>query len=44
MKFTDDIETSDGWAEEDKDFLKSLEKMAEEVDSEVAEFGGKSER
>jgi hypothetical protein len=35
MKLIDDIEGSDGLAEEDKDFLKSLEKMAEEIESEV---------
>ncbi len=34
MKSIDDIEGSDGLAEEDKDFLKSLEKMAEEMESE----------
>jgi hypothetical protein len=35
MKLTDDIEGSDGLAEEDKDFLKSLEKMAQEVGDEA---------
>jgi hypothetical protein len=35
MKLADDIEGSDGLAEEDKDFLKSLEKMAEETESEA---------
>jgi hypothetical protein len=35
MKLIDDIEGSDGWAKEDKDFLKSLEKMAEEIESEA---------
>jgi len=34
MNLTDDIEGSDGLAEEEKDFLKSLEKMAEEIDAE----------
>ena len=32
MKFVDDIEGSVGLAEEDEDFLKSLEKMAEEIE------------
>jgi len=31
MKLVDDVEGSDGLAEEEKDFLKSLEKMAEEA-------------
>jgi len=35
MKLVDDIEGSNGLAEEDKDFLKSLEKMAEEIENEV---------
>ncbi len=35
MKSINDIEGSDGLAEEDKDFLKSLEKMAEEMESEA---------
>jgi hypothetical protein len=35
MKLVDDIEGSDGLAEEDKDFLISLEKMAEEIESEA---------
>jgi len=35
MKLTDDIESSDGLAEEDKDFLKSLEKMAAEIEREA---------
>ena len=35
MKPIDDIEGSDGLAEADEDFLKSLEKMAEEIESEV---------
>jgi hypothetical protein len=34
MKLMDDIEGSDELAEEDKEFLKSLEKMAEEVEDE----------
>ncbi len=34
MKLVDDVEGSDGLSEEDKDFLKSLEKMAEEMESE----------
>ena len=34
MKLIDDIEGSVGLAEEDKDFLKSLEKMAEEMETE----------
>ena len=35
MKLADDIEGSDGLAEEDKDFLESLEKMAQEVGDEA---------
>ncbi len=35
MKLIDDIEGSDALAEGDKDFLKSLEKMAEEMESEA---------
>ena len=35
MKLVDDIEGSDGLAEKDKDFLKSLEKMAEEIENEA---------
>ena len=35
MKPIDDIEGSDGLAEEDKDFLKSLEKTAEEIENEA---------
>ncbi len=35
MKLEDDIEGSDGLAEGDKDFLKSLEKMAEELEVET---------
>jgi hypothetical protein len=35
MELADDIESSDGLAEEEKDFLKSLEKMAEEIESEA---------
>jgi len=35
MKLIDDVEGSSGLAEEDKDFLKSLEKMAEEMESEA---------
>ena len=35
MKLVDDVEGSDGLAEEDKDFLKNLEKMAEEMESEA---------
>ena len=31
IKFTDDIEVSDGMTVEDKELLKSLEKMANEV-------------
>jgi hypothetical protein len=34
MKLIDNIEGSDELAEKDKDFLKSLEKMAEEIDEE----------
>jgi hypothetical protein len=34
VKLTDDIEGSGGVAEEDKDFLKSLETMAAEIESE----------
>ncbi len=35
MKLVDDIEGLDGLAEEDKDFLRSLEKTAEEIESEA---------
>jgi hypothetical protein len=35
MKLVDDIEGSDGLADEEKDFLKSLEKISEEIESEV---------
>jgi len=35
MKPMNDIEGSDGLAEEDKDFLKNLEKMAEEIENEA---------
>ena len=35
MKPVDDVEGSGKLAEEDKDFLKSLEKMAEEMESEA---------
>ncbi len=35
MEFADDIESLCQLAEEDKDFLKSLEKMAEEIQSEA---------
>jgi hypothetical protein len=35
VKVADDIEVSHGLAEEDKDFLKSLEKMAAEVEDEA---------
>lgn len=41
MKLVDDVEGSDGLAEEDKDFLKNLEKMAEEMESEA---GGSSKQ
>lgn len=34
MNLLDEIEGSDGLAEEEKDFLKSLEKMAEEIEIE----------
>jgi hypothetical protein len=34
MNLLDEIEGSDGLAEEEKDFLKSLEKMAEEIETE----------
>jgi len=34
-EFVDDTEASDGLGEEDKDFLKSLEKKAAEIDSEA---------
>jgi hypothetical protein len=44
MKLVDDIEGSGGLAEEDKDLLESLETMAAEIESEVAELGGKGER
>jgi hypothetical protein len=35
MKLEDDTEAPAELAEEDKDFLKSLEKMAEEVEDEA---------
>ncbi len=35
MKLVDDVEGSDRLAEGDKDFLKNLEKMAEEMESEA---------
>jgi len=35
IKFTDDIEVSDGMTAEDKELLKSLEKMATEIDGEA---------
>ena len=35
MKPVDDVEGSGKLAEEDKDFLKSLEKMAQEMESEA---------
>ena len=35
MELIDDIEGSGELAEEDKDFLKCLEKMAEEIENEV---------
>ena len=35
MKLADDIEGPDGLAEEDKDLLKSLERMAAEIDGEA---------
>jgi hypothetical protein len=35
VKLADDIEVSDGLTAEDKDFLKSLEKMATEIDGEA---------
>ena len=35
MKPVDDTEASAGLAEEDKDFLESLEKMAQEVEDEA---------
>ena len=35
VEFGDDIEASEGLAEEDKDLLKSLEKMAKEVKDEA---------
>lgn len=34
MNLLDEIEGSDGLAEEEKEFLKSLEKMAEEIEIE----------
>jgi hypothetical protein len=34
MKLVDDIEGSIGLADEEKDFLKSLEKISEEIDAE----------
>ena len=34
MKVVDDTEAQGELAEEDKDFLKNLEKMAEEIDAE----------
>ncbi len=33
VKLADDIESSGGLAEEDKDFLESLAKKAEEIES-----------
>jgi len=35
VKFADDTEGSGGLAEEDKDLLKSLERMAAEIESEA---------
>ena len=35
MKLTGEVEGSDGLAEEDKDFLKGLEKMVQEIESEA---------
>ena len=35
MKLADDTEAQGELAEEDKDFLKSLEKMAEEIETEA---------
>jgi hypothetical protein len=35
VQISDDTETSVELAEEEKDFLKSLEKMAEEIESEA---------
>jgi len=35
MKLLDEFEGSDELAEKDKDFLKSLEKMAQEVEDEA---------
>ena len=32
MKLIDNIEGSDGLADEEKDFLKSLERIAEEIE------------
>jgi len=40
MKLEDDVEAPSELAEEEKDFLKSLEKMAEEIEGE-AESSGK---
>jgi hypothetical protein len=34
MKLEEDVEVPGELAEEEKDFLKSLEKMAEEIDAE----------
>jgi hypothetical protein len=34
MNLIDEIEGSDGLAEEEKDFLKSLEKIVEEIETE----------
>lgn len=34
MNLTDEIEDSDGLAEEEKDFLKSLEKIVEAIETE----------
>jgi len=34
INLADNMEGSDGLAEEEKDFLKSLEKLAEEIDTE----------
>lgn len=42
MKLVDDIEGSDGLPEEDKDFLKRLEKIAEGMEGE-AESSNKEE-
>ncbi len=34
IELGDDVETSDGLGEDDKDLLESLERMAAEIDSE----------